>query len=583
MSNKELKLKGRVQNKHKTEAEWYLDVYKATGSTELRDDPFIPLDGELIIYDPDSVHTGRRIKIGDNVHNVVALPFYEEGFATETYVDDKVAELDAEDVGALPLTGGVMTGEIQIGQGDGKGIQLGTNGRINATVGTNKNATMFGISNGNYYLGHSGFKTLMRGSAERPSYNGKDLALSEDMSKLQSKTDENLATGKKTIVEAINELNGKISDAIIDVIKLPDENINEKSFYRILKAQFVCNRTIQEGWYCYVVEGLPESAMPVTNEDFSLIHMYANTQDGIVSGYIDETLSQFLGMPVGWYTVSDLLNAVGVTYDGVISHISDDPCDDAYRILVKHVIYSYKDGRWTSNEVDTSNLATVDKITKVNINCDANNNVNYDETNGTTWDTWVEIATENGEGAFAEFSGRVPIVAGKNVEFEVDAENQVVKISADIGTKIQADSFDNLNNCTVYFNDIINNSNSYGGACAFETNGILCSAFEIGPNTIWYYPQGGGSSVQVYNNGWIDEAWRTIKILSITEKTFINFIQEHGKIVEIDLQKYLDEQKYSNLNYWLADNGESYGVYISGYEEPIIRSEYNGLPVTEFR
>lgn len=184
MSNKELKLKGRVQNKHKTEAEWYLDVYKATGSTELRDDPFIPLDGELIIYDPDSVHTGRRIKIGDNVHNVVALPFYEEGFATETYVDDKVAELDAEDVGALPLTGGVMTGEIQIGQGDGKGIQLGTNGRINATVGTNKNATMFGVSNGNYYLGHSGFKTLMRGSATRPSYNNNDLALYSDVSGL---------------------------------------------------------------------------------------------------------------------------------------------------------------------------------------------------------------------------------------------------------------------------------------------------------------------------------------------------------------------------------------------------------------
>lgn len=77
MSNKELKLKGRVQNKHKTEAEWYLDVYKAAGSTELRDDPFIPLDGELIIYDPDSVYTERRIKIGDGVTNVVTLPFYQ--------------------------------------------------------------------------------------------------------------------------------------------------------------------------------------------------------------------------------------------------------------------------------------------------------------------------------------------------------------------------------------------------------------------------------------------------------------------------------------------------------------------------
>lgn len=130
--------------------------------------------------------------------------------ATETYVDNKVAELSAEDVEALPLSGGVMTGEIQIGQGDGKGIQLGTNGRINATVGTNKNATMFGVSNGNYYLGHSGFKTLMRGSATRPSYNNNDLALYSDISNLQTKTDETLETESKEIVGAINEVNAKI-------------------------------------------------------------------------------------------------------------------------------------------------------------------------------------------------------------------------------------------------------------------------------------------------------------------------------------------------------------------------------------
>jgi hypothetical protein len=30
--------------------------------------------------------------------------------------------LTANEVGALPLSGGTMTGEIKIGQGDGKGI-----------------------------------------------------------------------------------------------------------------------------------------------------------------------------------------------------------------------------------------------------------------------------------------------------------------------------------------------------------------------------------------------------------------------------------------------------------------------------
>jgi hypothetical protein len=41
---------------------------------------------------------------------------------------------------------------------------------------------MFGISNGVYYLGHSGFSTTIRGSKTRPTYNGKDMALYSDIS-----------------------------------------------------------------------------------------------------------------------------------------------------------------------------------------------------------------------------------------------------------------------------------------------------------------------------------------------------------------------------------------------------------------
>jgi hypothetical protein len=41
---------------------------KATG--------FIPLAGELIIYDKDENYDYERIKIGDGVRNVEELPFY---------------------------------------------------------------------------------------------------------------------------------------------------------------------------------------------------------------------------------------------------------------------------------------------------------------------------------------------------------------------------------------------------------------------------------------------------------------------------------------------------------------------------
>lgn len=74
--SEEKRLKARVVHKHKTYAEWYLDVYDESG--KLRSDPFIPLDGELIIFDPDENCTHRRKKYGDGVSNVMELPFAEE-------------------------------------------------------------------------------------------------------------------------------------------------------------------------------------------------------------------------------------------------------------------------------------------------------------------------------------------------------------------------------------------------------------------------------------------------------------------------------------------------------------------------
>lgn len=81
----------------------------------------------------------------------------------------------------LALAGGTMTGEIAIGQGDGKGIQLGTNGRINATASGTNSATVCGISGSLALLGHSSFATTIRGSATRPTYNGSDMALKSDV------------------------------------------------------------------------------------------------------------------------------------------------------------------------------------------------------------------------------------------------------------------------------------------------------------------------------------------------------------------------------------------------------------------
>lgn len=59
-------LNSRMQQKHDIEINWN----KATN--------FIPLAGEIIIYDPDTTHSYARLKCGDGVTTVVNLPFMFE-------------------------------------------------------------------------------------------------------------------------------------------------------------------------------------------------------------------------------------------------------------------------------------------------------------------------------------------------------------------------------------------------------------------------------------------------------------------------------------------------------------------------
>ena len=59
-------LNGRLVQKHDTEEHWNL----ATN--------FVPLDGELIIYDADATHSYPRFKVGDGVTKVGLLPFSNE-------------------------------------------------------------------------------------------------------------------------------------------------------------------------------------------------------------------------------------------------------------------------------------------------------------------------------------------------------------------------------------------------------------------------------------------------------------------------------------------------------------------------
>lgn len=91
-------IKTRIIQKHETEANWN----KATG--------FIPKLGEVIIYDPDATHTRSRIKVGDGIKVVSALPFSSQNvdFSVVEVTDDLV--IDAEDISALDKLPSIVDG-----------------------------------------------------------------------------------------------------------------------------------------------------------------------------------------------------------------------------------------------------------------------------------------------------------------------------------------------------------------------------------------------------------------------------------------------------------------------------------------
>ena len=72
-------IKTRIIHKHAVEADWI----KATN--------FIPIKGELIVYDIDSSHSRERFKIGDGVTTVTNLPFTSSTVTLKTWTAADIA------------------------------------------------------------------------------------------------------------------------------------------------------------------------------------------------------------------------------------------------------------------------------------------------------------------------------------------------------------------------------------------------------------------------------------------------------------------------------------------------------------
>lgn len=90
--------KTRIQHKHDTAENWA----KAT--------TFSPLNGEIIIYDPDATHSYPRVKIGDGKTNVNTLPFIDDSVSAQINAAINALDIPVVDQKYNPLSTNAQSG-----------------------------------------------------------------------------------------------------------------------------------------------------------------------------------------------------------------------------------------------------------------------------------------------------------------------------------------------------------------------------------------------------------------------------------------------------------------------------------------
>lgn len=130
---------------------------------------------------------------------------------------------------------------------------------------------------------------------------------------------------------------------IIDVLELPNTDIKKDAFYRLMTANLIWNQSDQREYdrHCICVNSLPSTGLPVTANMGDML-VYYSIADGDVFGYVTDTIGASAGVPAGWYTLATLAPLFDVTWSGVITNITDDPCDDSFRILLGYDFYIYQ-------------------------------------------------------------------------------------------------------------------------------------------------------------------------------------------------------------------------------------------------
>lgn len=104
----------------------------------------------------------------------------------------------AEQISALPLAGGVMTGAIDV-SGTQNVLDFGTTGYFRGTTASGNKFDFMGLVGSTKFVVGGTYPELeLKGKNERPTYNGNDMALESDLDAHTSNTTVHITSGERT-------------------------------------------------------------------------------------------------------------------------------------------------------------------------------------------------------------------------------------------------------------------------------------------------------------------------------------------------------------------------------------------------
>ena len=345
----------------------------------------------------------------------------------------------------------------------------------------------------------------------------------------QKKVDENLETESKEIVGAINEVNTKVlKESLLGNWRFNwDITIPEEFYGKEVNFKFKSGNTYG------------------TKSEYNTIYFWDD------------------GEGISYYGEEDGVEEAYTLYSRWIYECN--------KILMLEAPDDKEFIAWLMENAQEQSLYTVDKISEVYTNEGTPSYIDF-QNNGIYWGQQFGFYDEMGETLATGYCGQcVPIVAGNNVEFELDEDNQVVKINAKGGS-----SGDDSIAGTWLFNDEIDFSHfdghweEDGGNSIyinFESNGEPFEAISITDGTISYYNDTTATYYDsIYEDGWVRPECQTITINEETnDDIFIGWLRENA--VQISKKELATLDKLYAMDASLGDTedlyNDDYGIWWS--------------------